>query len=245
MKNKQLYILKFAIIVCILCSAAISITAVGLKSQQAINVDIDRKKKILSAVGLANKVHALKSQSEMLKFYDDNIQSIVIDSTGSVKQGKRVEGLTPEEAKKTLAAYLLIQNKEVKAIAIPIEGKGLWSTLYGYLALDNDLNTVRGITFYKHGETPGLGGEIEKAWFTDNFIGKKIFDTDNNLVSITVIKGKVDEVINNAEKKSHSVDGISGATITSRGVTNLLKKWLTEYEPFIRKARKNSIHKLV
>jgi Na+-transporting NADH:ubiquinone oxidoreductase subunit C len=223
----------------------ISITAVGLKSKQEINVDVDRKKKILSAVGLAEEISAIEAQTAILQFYDDNIQSIVIDGSGNVEQGKRAEDLTPKQAEDTLTAYLRIQNNKVKALAIPVEGKGLWSTLYGYLALESDLNTVRGITFYKHGETPGLGGEIEKEWFTSNFIGKKIFNSNGQLASITLIKGKVDELINDAEQKSHSVDGISGATITSRGVTALLKKWLEEYEPFIRKTRNGSIDNLV
>ena len=108
-----------------------------------------------------------------------------------------------------------------------------------------DLNTVRGLTFYKHGETPGLGGEIEKPWFQHNFVGKKIFGPDNKLVSIKVIKGKVEGRITDPEEKLHAVDGISGATITSNGVTNLLAKWLKVYEPFIRKMQKKDIDSLV
>ena len=111
---------------------------------------------------------------------------------------------------------------------IPISGKGLWSTLYGYFALEMDMKTVKGITFYKHGETPGLGAEVEKKWFQNNFIGKKIFDENSNLVSITVYKGSSGDDI-------HGVDGISGATVTSNGVTNFLKSILNNYKPYLER----------
>ena len=115
---------------------------------------------------------------------------------------------------------------------MPVSGKGLWSTIYGYLALQTDLSTISGITFYKHGETPGLGGEIEKEWFTNNFKGKKIRDDNGVLTSVKVVKGKV---IAGNPKEIHEVDGISGATLTGRGVANFLKVELKKYEPFFAK----------
>ena len=115
-----------------------------------------------------------------------------------------------------------------EATIIPISGKGLWSTLFGYFAIDNDYNTVRGITFYKHKETPGLGGEVDKDWFQNNFVGKKIKDDDGSLLSITVAKGKSGNNI-------HGVDGISGATITSRGLSEFLLRDLKKYLPYFNK----------
>ena len=122
--------------------------------------------------------------------------------------------------------YPLYKSKD--GIVIPISGKGLWSTLYGYFALEMDMKTVKGIAFYKHGETPGLGAEVEKKWFQNNFIGKKIFDENSNLVSITVYKGSSGDDI-------HGVDGISGATVTSNGVTNFLKSILNNYKPYFER----------
>ena len=118
--------------------------------------------------------------------------------------------------------------------AIPVIGRGLWSTLYGYLALEPDASTVKGIQFYSHKETPGLGAEIEKDWFTNNFIGKKIVNPNGELVSIEVLRGKVDELSNEAY---HQVDGISGATMTTKGVTQFLLEDLQKYEPFFKKIR--------
>ena len=122
-------------------------------------------------------------------------------------------------------------SKEV--YVIPISGKGLWSTLFGFIALDRDKNTVKGITFYKHKETPGLGGEVDKMWFQNNFVGKKIFNTNDNLVSVKVMKGSASVL--SQEMQQHAVDGITGATITSNGLTNFLLADLTRYEGFLRK----------
>ena len=101
-----------------------------------------------------------------------------------------------------------------------------------------DLNTVIGITFYKHGETPGLGGEVEKKWFQNNFVGKKIFNQTGELVSVKVVKGKVNDVYF-GEALNHGVDGISGATITSRGVSYFLKRDLLKYEQYLKNNRMN------
>ena len=103
-----------------------------------------------------------------------------------------------------------------------------------HLALEPDLNTVRGITFYKHKETPGLGGEVEKKWFQDNFVGKKILNNNGELVSVKVVKGKAKELLS-GDNLNHGVDGISGATITCRGVTEFLKNDLHRYKQYINR----------
>ena len=116
---------------------------------------------------------------------------------------------------------------------IPISGKGLWSTMKGYFAIGEDKNSTLGIVFYEHGETPGLGAEVDKPWFQNQFKidkGKKIFDENQNLVSITVNKKK------NTDGKKHEVDGITGATVTSDGVTKFLKRDLDRYKKFLIKA---------
>ena len=127
----------------------------------------------------------------------------------------------------------IYNEKKENIIIIPISGKGLWSSLYGYLAIDtNNFSTVKGITFYAHGETPGLGAEISAEWFQLNFIGKEVY-SGQELLSIKVAKyGLADK--NNL----HEVDGISGATITSNGVTALLKRDLARYNPYFIKHKK-------
>ncbi|MHC4516137.1 MAG: NADH:ubiquinone reductase (Na(+)-transporting) subunit C [Planctomycetota bacterium] len=116
---------------------------------------------------------------------------------------------------------------------VPISGPGLWSILYGFLALKDDLNTVVGITFYQHGETPGLGGEVEKSWWREDWKGKKILE-DGRLVSITVLRGR-----GNPNRGPHEVDGISGSTITCNGVARFIKEDLQNFELYFKQLRKN------
>jgi len=124
----------------------------------------------------------------------------------------------------------VVENGELQAMIFPIEGKGLWSTLYGYIALAPDANTVVGITFYDHGETPGLGGEVDNPRWKSLWPGRKVFDERGNPV-IQVKKGSAGP----PAKDPHQVDGLSGATLTSRGVTALVQFWLGEngYGPYL------------
>ena len=123
---------------------------------------------------------------------------------------------------------------DLEMIVLPIEGLGLWGTLYGFLALDADTTTVRGITYYQHKETPGLGGEVDNPSWKDKWPGRKAFDDDGE-VSLAVIKGPA----RTAEHDPHRVDGLAGATITSNGVTNMLEFWLGEngFEPYLNRIR--------
>ena len=132
---------------------------------------------------------------------------------------------------KCAVVYHLLEKGKLKILVLPIEGKGLWSTLYGYIALDADLNTVRGITFYEHGETPGLGGEVDNPSWKALWPGRTIHGEDGE-IAIRVVKGRAGSV----EDAPHEVDGLSGATLTSNGVTYTLQFWLGEegFGPFLR-----------
>ena len=123
---------------------------------------------------------------------------------------------------------------ELDKIILPVRGAGLWSTLYGFLALENDLNTVAGLGFYEHGETPGLGGEVDNPKWKALWPGKEVYD--DGQVAIELIKGSVDASTRNAENK---VDGLSGATLTSRGVSNLVQFWMGDngYKLFLKNLR--------
>ena len=146
--------------------------------------------------------------------------------------------LSPEADKAGLSriekyslVYLVRDGSTVQEVVLPVRGKGLWSTMYAYVALDADLNTIRGISFYEHGETPGLGGEVENPKWQAGWSGKKIYDTDDS-VEFTVVKGESTATGNDAV---FEVDGLSGATMTSVGVSDLMQFWFGEhgFKPFI------------
>ena len=224
----------FVVVMTVVSSFLLSLASTQLKSYQVYNIDVDKKRNVLKCIGL--DVDSL-SPENILSEYSNRINEFIIDLNGNNVESVDFSDLQMTENKLNGESLFLYeensylpvyQSTNPEAIIIPISGKGLWSTLFGYFALDSDFNTVKGITFYKHKETPGLGGEVDKSWFQNNFIGKKIKDVNGNLVSVNVAKGK-------AGDDMHSVDGISGATITSRGVSDFLLRDLKRYLPYFDK----------
>ena len=130
--------------------------------------------------------------------------------------------------------YLVETNGELQKIILPVRGYGLWSTLHGFVALENDANTIAGLGFYQHGETPGLGGEVDNPKWKGIWPGKKVYQ--NGEVKIALIKGSVTP---GAAAADYQVDGLAGATLTSRGVTNLVQFWLGEkgFQKFLSNMR--------
>ena len=227
----------FAFIVCVVCSVMLSAVYKGLLPKQELNADLEVKKNILKAVKLTKPLPMHLTAQEYLKIYKDKIEELVIDEQGVVIEGKKPSEIKDSD-KGMYPLYIYKEDGQVIAYAYPISGFGLWSMLFGYLAIEPDAITVRGITFYKHGETPGLGGEIEKDWFQDNFKGKKIWSTtQHQLTPIALVKGKVKDFYQDEKADSH-VDGITASTMTGKGVTALLDKEIKKYEPFFSKLRK-------
>ena len=244
MQHSNFHTIKFISILTIIVSFILSLASTSLGPIQKHNIEIDKKKNILQSIGLD-----ISNFNEMniMDEYKSRIRNIVLDLKGNmVSDIKHVDLKLIENNQTGQVSYFHDQNEYLlaymslnpSAFIIPISGKGLWSTLYGYFALKDDYNTVNGITFYEHGETAGLGGEVEKKWFQDNFIGKKIYTVDGELISIVVVKGKASDVLND-DFINHGVDGISGATITSNGLTSFLLRDLKRYKIFFDKNRIN------
>ncbi len=162
-----------------------------------------------------------------------------LDTSSLLGRFNSKAGMLARRAKKSRADYdprykmvfIYQPNGNTSGYVVPIEGYGLWDLIKGYLALEVDLNTVKGVSFYQHKETPGLGARIVEDRFKDNFKGKKILDVQGNLVSITVAKGR-------AGDSTHQVDGISGATLTGDGINGFIKADLERYEPYFKTLRK-------
>ena len=237
-----------ATLLCLVCSIIVAVSATALKPKQIENKLLDKKTNILLVAGLTDDS---KSVDERFA----KIESIVIDmNSGAVQQDidgnaydQRKASRDPERSmvlpreqdvavikrRANLAnVYLFKENDELKKIILPIKGYGLWSTMYGFLALESDAKTVSGITFYEHGETPGLGGEIENKKWQDSWQGKQAIDADGQ-VALEVIKGSVTDATPDAESK---VDGLAGATLTSKGVSNTIAFWLGDngFGPYLK-----------
>lgn len=242
MQHSTGYIVGFAATVCLICSVFVAGSAVTLKPRQDRNILLDRQEQVLTVAGLMSPGQSLTAE-EMGAIFDENITTqIVVLATGddaenidanSYNQAKAAKdpamsSQAPSNKAKvrripTYGAVFNVVSKsgELQAIIIPIEGKGLWSTMYGYLALSPDTRTIQGITFYKHGETPGLGGEVDNARWKSRWVGRLAFDDRWN-PRIKVVKGAAGPV----DQDPYSVDGLSGATLTSNGVTYAVQFWL-------------------
>ena len=243
------------LLLALVCSALVSGAAVGLRPRQEANEQLDRKKNILRAAGLYNgqgnvdllfraietKIIRLTDGSFVPKEEVDPNKFNQLKAAFNPKTGKQLpkqeDPARLGKLEKYSLIYLVRQNDTVNTIILPIRGKGLWSTMYGYVALASDLSTITGVTFYKHGETPGLGGEIENQNWQASWQGKKIHNKQGKIV-LRVVKGKVKTT---DQERVHRLDGISGATLTMNGINNLLMFWFGEhgFKPFLERYKTN------
>ena len=240
MHKGDTYTILFATVICVACSILLSATSASLKKKQDLQVELDRKINVLKALGVQVVNGGVKiADSDITKLFQEHITEIVLDpQTGQVIPNLTSGQLSKDdiEKKRKLPLYLWKDGGEVTKYALPISGKGLWSTIYGYLALDKDLSTIVGVTFYRHGETPGLGADVAADWFQDQFKGKKVFK-DGKLQKIEVTKGAAKNRYPSGS--DHAVDGIAGATLTGNGVNHFLNGDLEMYEKYFRGIRKS------
>ena len=233
--SDQLRSLLFAAATCLVCTISLTAASTGLKGFQQKNMAVDRQKSILKSISLIEE-NVGYTYEQINQLYADNIKCLWVDSTGSIiEQGQK--------AKRELPIYLYLKNDRIEAYILPINSRGLWGRIFGYLALKNDGSTIAGFTVYKHSETPGLGGEVEKRWFQKNFEGKKVVDRTGSFLSISIAKGDVKDTVPE-DRRINYVDGISGATLTGKYLSSGLKDILLEYEPVSLKFRTKKLLRL-
>lgn len=238
------YVLGFAIVVCVAVSTALAVTATGLRDVQKAAEEFDRQKNVMLVAGLIEPGDP-RPIAELKAVYAQRIREQVLDlQTGRLDESIRPEAvgqMTDPNAKLRYRVIAVAQDEQGKAggFVLPIRAKGLWGPMFGYISLESDANTVRGITFYQHKETPGLGGEVDNEQWKQQWEGKKVLADNGELVGITVKKGRVDPGVPREAK--HYVDGLSGATITSNGVTRGIEAELEAYRPYLSQfwTRKN------
>ena len=246
------YIIGFSLALCLVCSLAVSSVAVALKDRQELNKRLDQQVKVLALAGLLPE-EGKPSPEEAVRLFEEKVKLLLVDrSTGEhlgevpfgevdpVAEAKDpATSSTPSDPAAQEAQIRRVPNRllvfvastdEGEVLVLPIWGNGLWSTMYGYLALDGERPVVDGIVFYQHGETPGLGGEIDNPGWRAQWPGKEFWDSEGNVVVEVVKSGHVRD-------PKHQVDGISGATLTSRGVDATVRFWLGPegYGPFLKR----------
>lgn len=257
-RNKTTYTFGFTAAVCIVCSLVVSTTAVSLKSRQTSNALLDRQKNIVQVAGLIEPGKDF-SRGDIQRLFDQYIDPVVIDLATGADAGVDALTFDQTEAARDPArsrpappnaagvsrvplhgiVYRVMKDGAIDKLILPIEGKGLWSTLYGFLALDADARTIRGITFYQHGETPGLGGEVDNPGWKARWRGRKAY-SEGGEVRIEVVKKEAGP----PDEDPYHVDGLSGATITSRGVNELVRFWLGAdgFKPYLERQGESRSH---
>ena len=228
------YTFIYSAVMVIIVALALSLTATTLKPRQQLNMEMEKKQAMLASIGVKC------TREEAVDLFDKYFKkSYVINSKGEILQGEdafhinlKNENSKPEDQRKL---PLFEAEKDGRKIyVIPVRGKGLWGPIWGYIALEDDFNTIYGVIFDHKSETPGLGAKITTDWFQKQFKGKKLFDDNGNFVSITVVKGGRADMSN-----PHQVNGISGATLTSKGLQKMLYESLKLYVNYF-KQHKNS-----
>ena len=251
--------LLVALLVCLVCSVFVAGAAVALKPLQLENRQLDKQRSILAIAGLGTPDMSAK---QVQALYAERISARLVDlNSGAFTSGQDASSFDPLQAAKDPArsdalpaaqdiaaikrrerlssVYLVEQDGQLQTLVLPIRGYGLWSTLYGFIALKGDLNTVAGLGFYQHGETPGLGGEVDNPKWKALWPGKTLFNEQGELV-VQVLKGGVDP---QSPQASHQVDALAGATLTSKGVDNLLHFWLGQngFGPLLANLKKEAL----
>jgi Na+-transporting NADH:ubiquinone oxidoreductase subunit C len=245
--------------VCVVCSVVVSTAAVYLKPLQERNKTLDMKKNILAAAGIIAADDRPDADTIESRFdgeietrlidlasgtyvEDDSLDAVTFDQRKAAKDPNLGMRIAPEkdvagvrDVSKYRLVYLKMDDDQIERVILPVHGKGLWSTMYGFLALNEDLRQIESFSFYEHGETPGLGGEVDNSKWKKQWIGKQPFDSEWQPV-MQVVKGGISS---DPGKAIHQVEGLSGATITARGVEKLVQFWLSEdgYGPYLQKLR--------
>lgn len=249
--------LMVVVVLCLVCSIVVAGSAVGLKSRQQEQRALDKQRNILAVAGLmqgemsADDVAQVFAERITPRLVDLNTGELLESDPSSYNQAQALKDpqrSTELDASKdpagikrrsnTAEIYLVRdEQKRVQELVLPVYGNGLWSMMYAFVALNTDGRTVKGITYYDQGETPGLGGEVENPAWRAQFIGKKVLD-DNGQPALKVMKGAA------RPGDEYAVDGLSGATLTSNGVQHSFDFWMGEmgFGPFLKKVREGELN---
>jgi len=250
-QQSNTYIIVFSAILTIVLGGMLSVANQGLKPRQQKSIELDTKKKILGAVTDLQNIKG----NEILDMYGKSIESIVVDMNGDIiekdEKGANIVAenvniaknfkKSPEERMYPVFKFHKAGDKDaIEAYIFPVYGKGLWGPIWGFIALETDLNTIKGTSFDHKTETPGLGARITSAEIRNRYNGKQVFDDNGNLVSIIMLKG---ENHPQSSLDNHHIDGMSGATLTGNGVNDMLESYFKHYQGYINKS-KNATNKV-
>lgn len=241
-KQSNTYTILYSIVMVVVVAAALAFVSISLQPIQQANVEIEKMSDILGSVGLYNAEKAPENKDAYIKeqYAKYITESFLVNDKGdklgdpatAFKVLNNLKAAFNADAADRQVPVFVSKNDQGKINYIfPVYGTGLWGPVWGYIALNDDLNTISGVVFDHKSETPGLGAEITTSPFENQYIGKSIFEK-STFVGVKVTKG-----VGSSAGNDHAVDAISGGTITSRAVETMIIGCLKSYEPFIVKSR--------
>ncbi len=244
MQHSNFYIIMYTIALTVTSGVILALSSLGLKPAQDKNVDMEKKQNILQTVMV------VKDREEAVKIYGERVKAYVINFEGEQVKDKKAEDIDvsgeykkkpkketdADERKLPVYEILSADKSKTEFYVLPLYGFGLWGNIWGYVSIKGDLNTVNGIKLAHASETPGLGARITEDDIQKRFANKQIFDIKGALMSVAMQKGEG----NNYDTDKHKVDGMSGATITGKGVNNMLKDYFGCYKKFLQSKKSNS-----
>jgi Na+-transporting NADH:ubiquinone oxidoreductase subunit C len=224
----------YAAILTVVCGGLLAFASESLKEKQQANIALEQKKNILATV------MELKEGDDPLAIYNKQVKAFVIDYNGNVQEGMKAEDVAVASEYKKAAEQRLLpvyefsnESGQVESVVMPVFGYGLWNNIWGFVSLESDFNTIKGVKFAHAGETPGLGARIDSDEIQLRYKSKAIFEGDK-VASINMMKGEGFDY--SADK--HKVDGMSGATLTAKGVNNMLQDYFVCYQNYLKKNKK-------
>ncbi|MFO7992938.1 MAG: Na(+)-translocating NADH-quinone reductase subunit C [Marinobacter sp.] len=256
--------LMVALVLSIAFSVVVSTAAVMLRPAQVKNQNLDIRSNMLAAAGMLEPGASADEIEEAFSRFDvrlvdletgDYVEPSSVNVEDPMKYDMYKAASDPERSTKIPAkedkagikrrpdvakVYILEEDGELVRVVLPIHGYGLWSTLYGFVSLEGNTNTIEGLGFYDHAETPGLGGEVDNPRWKSQWVGKEVYGEERQEPQIRLVKGGVSS---DASEKEHKVDALSGATLTSRGVEDLVNYWMGDrgFSPYLQKLREGEV----
>jgi Na+-transporting NADH:ubiquinone oxidoreductase subunit C len=252
-KERPGYVLKVAALVCVVCALLVSTAVVALRPIQDRNALLQRQRNILEVAGLYRAGEPVDRQFERVEphlvdletgKYVEGGDAVRFDIARAARDASRSDPVAPEDdiarihrRPREMPVFLVRGESGIETVILPMHGYGLWSTMYAYVALDGRGERVKGVTFYSHAETPGLGAEIENTRWRQSWVGKRLFGDDGQVL-FDIAKGTPSGPV-----AEYHVDALSGATLTSNGVENMVRFWLGEqgYGPFLARLRNGDV----
>lgn len=240
-KNSNSYILIYAVVMTLVLGTVLAAVSEVLRPKQTEEKDFEQMKFILSSALGSDNVSSLP-RNEVASMYTELVKDFVVDGNGNIVDGASAKSVAVGKeyklplAERKLPVYSIADKNDPSKVAyyvLPVYGFGLWDNIWGYVALESDLNSIKGIIFDHKGETPGLGARITEAAIQERFVGKKLFDEQGSFQSVTMQKGEG----NDYSSDPHKVDGMSGATLTAEGVNNMLSDYLNLYNNYFKKIK--------